>query len=322
VCFDWLAAWAEVYAPARLVVVCVGDAAEPLALGLVEVGRGGRWRFAGRPIASERGLLAEPAELERAWRVVGGWLKANPRRWATLDIAAMPAGARSALPAARRDMTSVPVLTIPESFEAYLAARGRSTRKHYRRVLRRIADEDARLGPVRDGEIAPALHDFIVLHGRRAASKGERHPAVDARLERVLAALADVPSVNLRVLELAHRGRRVGVTVRLERPGGMWFYNGGFDPEAARLAPGIALELASIRDAMERGITRLDLGPGAQPYKLALGGVVEERADVLAASGSPHGRLLGTAEVAYRQARERMPVRSLARRLVRRVRRS
>jgi CelD/BcsL family acetyltransferase involved in cellulose biosynthesis len=316
VCFDWLAAWADVYAPARLAVVRVGDGAEPLALGLVEVARGGRWRFAGRPVASERGLLAAPAGLEPAWRAVGSWLRANPRRWATLDATAIPADATSALPTGLRGTSLVPVLMIPHSFEAYLEQRSRSSRKHYRSILRRIAREDAVLGPVRDADLERALHDFIVLHGRRAASKGERHPAVDERLERVLVTLADVPSVRLRVLELALRGRRIGVTVRLERPGGTWFYNGGFDPDAAKLAPGIALELASIRDAIERGVRRLDLGPGAQPYKLALGGVVEKRADVLAASLSPRGRLLVAGEAAYRHARAHVPVRTLARRLL------
>jgi CelD/BcsL family acetyltransferase involved in cellulose biosynthesis len=316
VCFDWLAAWADVYAPARLAVVRVGDGAEPLALGLVEVARGGRWRFAGRPVAGERGLLAEAAARDRAWRALGAWLETNPRRWATLETAGLPAAAASALPAGPRGATEVPMLTIPDSFEGYLAERPGRTRTRYRRALRRVAEEGAVLGPVADGEVGPALHDFVVLHGLRAASKGERHAAVDGRLERVLAALDGAPSVRLRVLELAHGGRRVGATVRLERPGGTWFYNSGFDPEAAWLAPGIMLALASIRDAIDHGISRIDLGAGAQTYKLVLGGVVEERFDVLAASRSPRGRLLGAAEAAYREARARVPVRTLARRLL------
>src|SRR3712207_5417944 len=62
VCFVWLAAWAEVYRPRELAVVQVGERAEPVAVGLVEIARGRGWRFAGRPIASEGGLVAEAAD--------------------------------------------------------------------------------------------------------------------------------------------------------------------------------------------------------------------------------------------------------------------
>ena len=322
VCFDWLAAWTAIYAPARLAVLRVGEPAAPVALGLLELGRGGRWRFAGRPVASERGLLCADDDFERAWSAVGRWLRVNSRRWATLEAAGLMGPAEGALAAALRVPAPVPVLTLPESFEAYLEARPRTLRKNFRRVLRRVDEEQVELGPVRDADVAAALHDFVVLHKLRAASKGERHPAVDDRLERVLAALADVPSARLRMLEVVHRGRRVGATVRLERPGGSWFYNGGFDPAAARLAPGVALDLASIRDAIERGISRVDLGPGAHRYKLDLGSVIEERVDVVAASRSARGRALGAAEAGLRQARARVPVRTLARQALARVGRS
>jgi CelD/BcsL family acetyltransferase involved in cellulose biosynthesis len=104
------------------------------------------------------------------------------------------------------------------------------------------------------------------------------------------------------------------VTVRIDRARASWFYNAGIDPRASALAPGIALELASIRDAIERGGRRHDLGPGAFAYKLELGGAVELRSDVRAASPSAIGQAVGRLEGAARRARERLPVRALARR--------
>lgn len=317
-CFDWLAAWAEAYAPPRLAVVRVGDS----ALGLLELGAGGRWRFAGRPIGAERALLCAPADRAAVWGGLAGWLRAHARRWATLEVQCMPTEQARALPGVSQAAAEVPVLALPSSFEEYLEDRGRSSRRRFQRILRRIERDGAKVRAVSDADVQMAIGDFVTLHERRAASKGERHPAVDRRLARVLCALRGGSSVELRLFELVQGGRRLGVSIRIDRPGGSWFYNGGFDPAASALAPGIALELTSIRDAIERGHRRHDLGPGAQAYKLELGGTVETRADVQACSPSMRGRVLGAAAASSRRARERMPVRTILRRARSRLARS
>lgn len=267
-CFDWLAAWARVYAPRRLAVVRVGD-----ALGLLERGAAGRWRFAGRPVTSTRGLLGAGDE---EWAAFGGWLRAHARRWATLDAEGVP---RGALPGAAAEPSDTPVLALPPSLDEYLAGRSR-----YRRILRRLEREGAVMGEAED--VPVALADFVRLHQARAAAKGERHPQVDERLARMLASL---PSSQLRVLELAQRGRRLGVWIGLERGSTSWYYNLGIDPGALALAPGIALQLESIRAAIDAGRRVLDLGPGADPYKLELGGVLDDRVDAKAVSPSARG---------------------------------
>jgi len=57
------------------------------------------------------------------------------------------------------------------------------------------------------------------------------------------------------------------------------------------LSPGILLELASIRDAIERGVVRYDLGPGDYPYKRDLGARRETRVSVQVVSAGIRGRL-------------------------------
>jgi CelD/BcsL family acetyltransferase involved in cellulose biosynthesis len=297
VCFDWLSAWVDVYAPQRLAVVRT-DA----ALGLLELGAGGRWRFAGRPVGSERGMLGG------GWEELGRWLRSHARRWATLEAACMPAGA---LPDASRSPVALAAIELPGTFDEYLAGRSSRSRTSYRRALRR-AEGEMDLRPVAEADLEPALADLVALHARRAASVGERHPAIDGRLARLLARQPGV-----RTLELVHDGRRIGVHVRLDRPGGAWSYTAGIDPDALALGPGVTLELASIRDAIERGLARYDLGPGDQPYKLSLGATFEPRFDLQAASPSVRGRVMGAAVVSSRRARERLPVRTILRRLVR-----
>ena len=157
-------------------------------------------------------------------------------------------------------------------------------------------------GEARDTEAA--LGDFVRLHAARAASKGERHPQVDARLARMLAGWRAAPSFELRMLELGARrppARRAGSGSTAGPVA--WYYNLGIDPDALPLAPGIALQLEAIRCAIERGRQRMDLGPGAHPYKLELGGVLDGRVDARAVSPAGRGRVVDGAERLARRAR-------------------
>jgi CelD/BcsL family acetyltransferase involved in cellulose biosynthesis len=310
VCFDWLAARVLTYTPRRLAVVVVGARDEPAALGLLELTPGGRWGFAGRPVSTTRALLAAPADEARAWASLAAWLRAHPRRWSRLDMEGISPSAASALPQVRQVPTETPVLGLSENFDAYLAQCPRKSRSRYRRVLRRVEREGAELRQTTD--IEGALADFIRLHRERAVSKGERHPAIDEQLARMLATLRSAPSVELHLLELVRDGRRLGVWVGLDRGAISWYYNLGISPDALWLAPGVALQLLSISDAIERGRRCIDLGPGAHRYKLELGGVVGDRVDARAVSPSPRGRgmallgrLKGRSRDLLRKARRR-----------------
>ena len=92
----------------------------------------------------------------------------------------------------------------------------------------------------------------------------------------------------------------MGVSVRLDHGTTGYFYNAGFDPAAAAMSPGIVLELVSIRNAIETGLTCFDLGPGDHRYKRDLGGERRTASRLVATSRSPLGAL---AQAAYRVRR-------------------
>jgi CelD/BcsL family acetyltransferase involved in cellulose biosynthesis len=300
VCFDWLAAWASVFEPRRLAVVRVGAADAPLALGLLELAAGGRWRFAGRPVTSVRGLLAAPGKEEAAWSALSEWLRANAHRWSTLDAEGIAPGAP--LPGATFTPSPTPVLALPASMDEYVAGR-----RSHRRLLRRLGPEIAVTA-----DVPGALVDYVRLHQARAASLGERHPQIDTRLADLLGRLRGASAFELRVLELVRGGRRLGVVIDFDRGETTWAYSQGIDPAARALSAGTALNLASVREAIERGRRTLDLGPGAHPFKLEMGAVVDGRVDARAVSRSARGRIVDGAERLERRAR------GVARRLLRR----
>jgi CelD/BcsL family acetyltransferase involved in cellulose biosynthesis len=64
-----------------------------------------------------------------------------------------------------------------------------------------------------------------------------------------------------------------------------YVYNSGYDPEVARLSPGIVLAADCIRRAMERGMTVFHFLRGQEDYKYRLGGKEEKIYQIKAVKG-------------------------------------
>ena len=296
--YDWMAAWLAVYRPPRLALV---RALEPeggtVGLGLIEQLAGGRWRFAGRPVTPVRGLQAPAGYGEALWSSLGRWLREHPREWATLDAEGLETP--PSLPRLRLAPVANPRLRLAGSFDEYLADRSPTTRKGLKQKLRRGARAGATVVEVAPSDRERVLEVWLRLHRMRAEAKGERHPGMDHRVSRLLHAVEQSGRLRLRVFELRAEGRTAGASVRIDHGGTAYFYNSGFDPRHGYISPGILLELASIRQAIEEGLDTFDLGPGDYRYKHELGG---DRTTVLkaeAASPAPRGPAVRALTASY-----------------------
>lgn len=291
---EWLAAWTASYRPRGLLLVRVSDGDHLQAIGLLEQQRGGRWRFAGGDVTPHRRLLCAPQSEAAVWAAWARWLAANGSRWSLLEGRGLPAAASALSP-----MTFEPVpefaLDLPASFDDYLAARSPGTRRGLRQKLNRLPRFEAAVRELEPAEHAAALERFVALHTARASEKGERHPAVDERLSRLLLALPATGRVMLRLFELTAAGRAIGISVRLDYGSTAYFYNAGFDPGYGHVSPGMVLELESIRAAIASGLAGFDLGPGSYRYKLDLGGQQRDTHRLVAASPSLRGSVLAGA---------------------------
>jgi CelD/BcsL family acetyltransferase involved in cellulose biosynthesis len=284
-------------------------------MGLLEAPPGRAWRFAGGPVTGQRALLCADGREAAAWQALSGWLTDHPADWRRLDGAGAP-DAAAVLPGARLRAISAPRLRLPGSFDDYLRERSPTVRKSFKQKLRRVESAGAEVREVNEADRPAALRAFLELHHRRARVKAERHPQMDERLVDLLESAGRGPDLRLRVFELVADGAPRGVTVRVDHRGTGYFYNAGIDPDAGRLSPGIVLELASIRDAIARGLRTFDLGPGEYRYKTELGGGSERWFDFTAASPSLRGRLDGQRSRLVTGARGKLaPARRAARRL-------
>jgi CelD/BcsL family acetyltransferase involved in cellulose biosynthesis len=302
--FDWLSAWAAVYRPERLWIiriVAAGD--EVIALGLVEVSRLRGWRFAGGAVTPRRSLLCAAGHEDAAWQALARWLRENPRAWSTLEACEVPQSAE-AIPGARLHAHVTPFLSVPESWDAYLASLPSKRRADVRRRLRLTQNAGLEVREVPTLDLEDALDDFLRLHHLRTSTKGQQHHDIDVRLAQLLAALATGSAVEVRLVEIRHNGVRLGIRISLEHQRVLYMYNHGWNPQAASLAPGIVMALNSIDKAARRGLRTIDMGAGEQDYKMALGAVPEARLTLEARNPRIWARAIRFTYATYLRARQ------------------
>lgn len=186
-----------------------------------------------------------------------------------------------------------PVLALPGTWDEYLARLSGKDRHELRRKMRRLETDlpgvQARVEGPGDGW-EPAMTEFLRLH--RLSRQGKAR-FMDEAMERffraALRALAD--RGRARVWFLEHEGGNLAAFLCLEYGASVGLYNSGFDPERARLAPGIVLLAHVIRDAIQRAIPVFDFLRGEEPYKYGFGPAAEDLFRVrLAPCPDPSGR--------------------------------
>lgn len=163
-----------------------------------------------------------------------------------------------------------PIVTMAAGHDAWLAAKSRNFRQNIKRRTKAIA---SRGGFVRRSDDPAQVRRDVVeiwdVHRARFASLHKTSDLTDGHRAALLdAAPSLVAGGHLRVWVIEHEGRVVAGQIHVRAGDGMYFYNGGMDPDWAHQAPGEVLLHAAVQDAHTLGVRALDLGPGAFPYKL------------------------------------------------------
>jgi len=280
----WQREWQEAFGGGRRVALhtVTDDAGRLLGvLPLVELAPDRLMLTGGADVSDYLDLLARRGREQDAWRALLDARAADRTTWelhavpdASPTVRALPAlAAAVGLTASSTIEERCPVLALPESWDAFLAALPKKHRHELTRKLRRFERE------IPDGrvvwETTPAgidqrLDAFLVLH--RASREGKAK-FMDARMERffrrAIAALAATGGARLALLEGPDGPMAAFVT--LEWDGTVGLYNSGFAPAHAALSPGLVLLAHVVRDALERGCRRFDFLRGEERYKYEFG---------------------------------------------------
>ncbi|MGH7335646.1 MAG: GNAT family N-acetyltransferase [Candidatus Rokuibacteriota bacterium] len=278
--WTWQQQWVRVFAQGRrLEVRSVVDRAGKLValLPLYEAEPEVFRLVGGVDVSDYLDLIVETGRAEEAWAALLAAPGISPSVW---DLHAVPAASptvtmlpRIVTASERAAMVTVearcPVLTLPASWEQYVASLSGKHRHELTRKMRRLGREapDARatsLGARR--EVEARFDDFLRLHRRSRAGKAK---FMDERMERffrgIVSSLAERGALRLWFLDTASEPLASFIT--LEWDGTVGLYNSGFEPSRAALAPGLVLLAHMIGDAIARGKTRFDFLRGEERYK-------------------------------------------------------
>ncbi len=278
----WLETWWE-HRGDNYDELLIGDTGESL---IVLVRRGNRVEFAGEPdLTDYHSPLGAPAVPALAGVVDG--LPAGTN----LVLDSLPGRAAEAVATSLRTAGLNPeveqhavaaVLTLPETFDDYLAAIGKKERHELRRKRRKFEGE-AGPGRVerRKGPDAVAL--FADMHRRSAGDKGK---FMTAQIEQFFLGLhTEVGGVIDMLVDGS--GVVASAIFSFEDDTGFYLYNSAFNPELIGLSPGNVMLSYLIERSIDQGKRTFDFLKGDETYKFRLGATERPLYTVTASIGSP-----------------------------------
>jgi CelD/BcsL family acetyltransferase involved in cellulose biosynthesis len=168
-----------------------------------------------------------------------------------------------------------PLLTLPDSFDAYLASLAKRDRHELRRKLRRAEGVDGLRWYVVDGEFAselePEVEAFLNLMAR---SRPDKADFMTPRMRRFFHAGVRAAHrggwLQLAFLEI--EGYKAATYLNFDYGDQLLVYNSGYEPEAVSgFSPGIVLIARLIEQAIRQGKRAVDFMRGAEEYKYRLG---------------------------------------------------
>jgi CelD/BcsL family acetyltransferase involved in cellulose biosynthesis len=172
------------------------------------------------------------------------------------------------------DHAVCPVVTLPDSWEAYLETKLSSqTRQKLRRFLRQIEGDDAYRITIASAETIERDLDvlFKLWHAKWHLEKGDRIEAIIASAREVL--MDTFRSGDLRLFVLWHDERPLGAIANMldHEKKSVLFYIAGRDEEWKTPSPGLVLHGHAIRLAISEGYRTYDFLRGNEIYKYAFG---------------------------------------------------
>jgi CelD/BcsL family acetyltransferase involved in cellulose biosynthesis len=164
------------------------------------------------------------------------------------------------------------ILALPDSWDEYLASLKSKERHELRRKLRRIGRDhpDFKIRRADASSLDVDFKVFVEMHRGAEGHKGHfMRPEIATFFDRVARAFSELGWLRLDFLEIGERA--VASTFSFEVEGTMYLYNSAYEPEAARLSPGLVLVAHLVEEAIEKGSSRFDFLRGPERYKYQLG---------------------------------------------------
>jgi CelD/BcsL family acetyltransferase involved in cellulose biosynthesis len=298
---------------------CVGLFEDERPVGLAPLCIEKRWgmrivRGMGGDVNDSDGMMCEPSYTAHLERAVLDALGRDRKRWDALRLCVrgQPDGseimAGSLVPPEWVTMpirlTPLPKIQLPTSWNMYWQGITHERRRVWARYRRRLDEQGGmtfRL--ITDPEtIARELPTFLQARYDNWRQRNrwrdliafQRKPSFAETLTSICIELAARGHVWLGQLAIGEKTIAWKLLFRMK--GTLWSYMTTYAREHRQYNPGIWVALEVIRCAIERGLTRIEMGRGDQPHKFWLGADAGFESNFLIAQRSPGGMAVLAAE--------------------------
>jgi CelD/BcsL family acetyltransferase involved in cellulose biosynthesis len=164
------------------------------------------------------------------------------------------------------------VLPLPSDWEAYLGSLDSKQRHEVRRKRRRLEREhpDASFRTTTEETFESDFKTFVDMHRGTEGHKGHfMRPEIATFFRRLAEAYLPLGWLRLDLLEIG--GTAVASTFGFEIERKFYLYNSAYEPDAARLSPGLVLVSELVKDSIENDLELFDFLRGPERYKYQLG---------------------------------------------------
>jgi CelD/BcsL family acetyltransferase involved in cellulose biosynthesis len=273
--------WEE-FGAGPLDVAFVRDGDELVAAAAFEIRDGTLGWMGGFDVTDYMGPVGAPGARDRAAKELLGAVAARDD-WERADLAGLPEEGTwlPALRSAAEDSglavevgqdSVAPLLSLPGTFDEYLAALPGKLRHEIRRKERRLEEAfpEARLVDGTPETVSSDLDLFVELHRRSTGAKGRfMVPGMELFFRR----LADemLEDGKFRLTLLMSGDRCLAGIVGFRDRDRFLLYNSAYEHELTKVSPGMVLLSRLIRSALDEGCRELDLLKGDLPYKYRFG---------------------------------------------------
>ena len=190
-------------------------------------------------------------------------------RGATVNLDSLPLEVVATVEDAVRNAGGVPttdqhetaaVLSLPSTYEDWLASIGKKERHEVRRKRRRFVAEFGEIEIVPHG--SEAINMFCAMH---RTSQGDKGMFMTGEMQSYFEDLLDTGGATIHTLmcDGIPRANAFG----FETDDGYYYYNSAYDMDAAMASPGIVLLASMVEDQIARGARVFDFLKGDERYK-------------------------------------------------------
>lgn len=172
------------------------------------------------------------------------------------------------------DEAVCPVVDVSGGWDAYLGRLRSRDRREVRRKLRGLRQLRGAVSFAAFDAPGEIMAQLPVLISMMAESRGDKAAFLTEQMQTFFGSLTESLAAAgwARLYLMSISGEPAAMVLCFVVGDELLLYNSGYDPRFRDLSAGLASKVLCIRDAVERGLTRVNFLRGDEPYKFELGG--------------------------------------------------